>query len=461
MPYLPNTDADRAAMLKAIGVKSVEDLFHDVPAALRFPELQLPPALSEPEALSELRTISEYNVDLDHAACFLGAGAYRHFVPSVVGHMVGRSEFYTAYTPYQPEISQGTLQTIFEYQSMICALTGMDVANASHYDGATALAEAVIVAVNVARNKRRKAVISAGVHPEYRAVVRTYTQGMGLTIVGEGHASLDPEALTRHVDADTACVIVQNPDFLGHLADPEALRKLADLVHAAGAMFVVTADPISLGLFQAPGEYGADIVCGEGQALGGGLSFGGPYLGYFACKQQFVHKIAGRIVGQTVDRNGQRGFVLTLSAREQHIRREKATSNICSNEALMALAAGVYMTALGKRGLRRVAELCYHKAHYAAEQLAGLPDYELLSRGPFFKEFLLRCPKPVPEVNAYLLSEWGIVGGYDVQRDYPAMVNTMLLCVTELNTKDEIDTLAEALRGLMQPNGASGMEDHP
>jgi glycine dehydrogenase subunit 1 len=461
MSYIPNTDADRAAMLKTIGVKSVEDLFRDVPADQRFPRLNLPEPVSEPEILSELRAIGEYNVDLDHAICFLGAGAYRHFVPSVVGHMVGRSEFYTAYTPYQPEISQGTLQTIFEYQSMICALTGMDVANASHYDGATALAEAVIVAVNVARNKRAKVVISAGVHPEYRAVVHTYSQGMRLTMVGDEDANPDPQALAGHVDANTACVIVQNPDFLGHLADPEALRKLADAVHAAGAMFVVSADPISLGLFKAPGEYGADIVCGEGQALGGGLSFGGPYLGYFACKQQFVHKIAGRIVGQTVDRNGQRGFVLTLSAREQHIRREKATSNICSNEALMALAAGVYMTALGKRGLRQVAELCYHKAHYAAKQLADLPDYELLSTGRFFKEFVLRCPKPVPEINAYLLSEWGIVGGYDVQRDYPAMANTMLLCVTELNTKDEIDTLAEALSSLTQPNGTSRTEEQP
>jgi len=448
-------------MLKVIGVKSVEVLFQDVPAAQRFPRLVLPEPLSEPEILSELRAIGEYNVDLDHATCFLGAGAYRHFVPSVVGHVVGRSEFYTAYTPYQPEISQGTLQTIFEYQSMVCALTGMDAANASHYDGATALAEAVIVAVNVARNRRRKVAISAGVHPEYRAVVRTYTQGMNVKVVGDEQSSLDPGVLARHVDSDTACVIVQNPDFLGQLAAPDALRELADTVHAAGAMFVVTADPISLGLFQAPADYGADIVCGEGQALGGGLSFGGPYLGYFACKQQFVHKIAGRIVGQTVDRNGQRGFVLTLSAREQHIRREKATSNICSNEALMALAAGVYMTALGKRGLRQVAELCYHKAHYAAEQLARLPGFEILSRGHFFKEFLLRCPRPVADVNAYLLDEWGIVGGYDVQRDFPALENTMLLCVTELNTRDEIDTLAEALKGLMKPNRGARVEEHP
>jgi len=448
MPYIPNTDADRAAMLKAIGVKSIGELFQDVPAALRYPSLDLPKPVSEAEILSELRAIGEYNVDLDHAPCFLGAGAYRHFVPSVVGHVIGRSEFYTAYTPYQPEISQGTLQSIFEYQSMICALTGMDVTNASHYDGATALAEAVVTAVNVARGKRRKVVLSGGVHPEYRAVVRTYTQGMGLGIVGDEEGATEVSALTRMIDADTACVIVQNPDFLGYVENPDRLRKLAAATHAAGALFVVSADPISLGLFKPPAEYDADIVCGEGQALGGGLNFGGPYLGYFACKQQYVHKMAGRLVGQTVDRNGERGFVLTLSAREQHIRRERATSNICSNEALMALAAAVYLTALGKAGLRKVAELCYHKAHYAASKLSALPGFKVLNERPFFKEFPLRCPKPVNEVNDYLLDEWGIIGGYDLGKDYPKLANTMLVCVTEMNPKEEIDALVEALGGM-------------
>jgi len=448
MSYVPNTDADRGVMLKAIGVESIEDLFRDIPDSLRYPQLSLPTSVSEPEILRELREISEYNVDLDHAPCFLGAGAYRHFVPSVVGHMVGRSEFYTAYTPYQPEVSQGTLQTIFEYQSMICALTGMDAANASHYDGATSLAEAVITAVSAARGKRRKVIVSAGVHPEYRAVVRTYTQGMKLTVIGDETDATDASVLAGMVDTDTACVIVQNPTFLGYLEEPAALRALADAVHAAGALFVVSADPISLGLFAPPVDYGADIVCGEGQALGGGLNFGGPYLGYFACKKQYVRKMAGRIVGQTVDRRGERGFVLTLSTREQHIRREKATSNICSNEALMALAAAVYLTAMGKTGLREVAELCYHKAHYAANRLSALPSYELLSERPFFKEFPLRCPRPVDEINDYLLNEWGIIGGYDLQRDYPALPNTMLVCVTEMNTKDEIDVLVEALAAM-------------
>jgi glycine dehydrogenase subunit 1 len=445
MSYLPNTDADRAAMFKAVGVKGMDDLFRDVPSSRRYPPLDLPPPISEVEVLRELREISEYNVDLDHAPSFLGAGAYRHFVPSVVGHVLGRSEFYTAYTPYQPEISQGTLQTMFEYQSLICALTGMDVANASHYDGATSLAEAVVMAVSVGRGKRRKVVLSAGVHPQYRDVVRTYTQGMDLTLAGEDAGPLQAGRLAALVDADTACIVVQMPSFLGYLEEPSTLRALADAAHAAGALLVVTADPISLGLFLPPGEYGADIVCGEGQALGGGLNFGGPYLGYFACRQEHVHKMAGRLVGQTVDGNGQRGFVLTLSAREQHIRREKATSNICSNEALMSLAAGVYLTAMGKNGLRQVAELCYHKAHYAASELGALPGFKVMSERAFFKEFPLQCPGPVEEINDYLLNEWGIIGGYDLGRDYPELANTMLVCVTEMNTREEIDTLVEAL----------------
>ena len=445
MSYVPNTETDRVAMLKAIGARDIDDLFHDIPAEFRYPVLNLPPSASEPEILREMLEIGEYNLDLNHAPCFLGAGAYRHFVPSVVGHVIGRSEFYTAYTPYQAEISQGTLQSVFEYQSLICALTGIDVANASHYDGATALAEAVLMAVSVGRGKRRKVVMSAGVHPEYRAVVRTYTQGMGLTFVGEDGDPLDLPSLQNQVDAQTACVLVQNPNFLGSLGEPDQLRAVADAAHNAGALFVVTADPISLGLFAPPSDYGADIVCGEGQSLGGGLSFGGPYLGYFACREEYVHKMAGRIVGQTVDKNGKRGFVLTLSAREQHIRREKATSNICSNQALMSLAAAVYLTAMGKNGLRRVAELCFHKAHYAAQQLAAIPGFALLNQRPFFKEFGLRCPRPVGEINQYLLDQHGTIGGYDLSRDYPQLGNTMLVCVTEMNTKEEIDDLVAAL----------------
>jgi glycine dehydrogenase subunit 1 len=442
MSYIPHTDSDRAAMLAEIGVETVGDLFLDVPESVRYPELKLLPPLSEMEILAELRSISEENADLDHYACFLGAGAYNHFVPSVVGHVVGRSEFYTAYTPYQPEISQGTLQAIFEYQSMVCALTGMEVANASHYDGATSLAEAALMAVNVARGKRRKIIVSPTVHPEYRATLRTYTPGSDLTI-----SILQYPIPNTQFDDDTACLIIQNPDFFGQLLSTDSengLSGLADAVHEAGALLVVTVDPISLGLFTPPGEYGADIVVGEGQPLGNPLNFGGPYLGLFACREEYMRKMPGRLVGETVDTEGRRGFVLTLSAREQHIRRERATSNICSNEALCALAAGTYLAAMGKSGLRKVAELCYHKAHYAARQIAALPGFDLVGDRPFFKEFVVRCPRPPAEINEALL-EQGIIGGYDLGRDYPHLENHMLLCVTEMNTKAEIDHLVEAL----------------
>jgi glycine dehydrogenase subunit 1 len=442
MSYVPHTDADRAEMLAAIGVECVEDLFHDVPAACRFPELKLPEPLSEMEIMAELQAMSEENLDLGHYPSFLGAGAYHHYVPRVVDHIISRSEFYTAYTPYQPEISQGTLQSIFEYQSMICALTGMEVANASHYDGATSTAEAVIMAVNVGRAKRKRVILSPALHPEYRAVVRTYTQGMGLEIVGDGDLTAGVEDLTGMLDKNTACLLVQSPNFFGQI---EELEGLADKVHAAGAMLVVAADPISLGLLKPPGAYGADIVVGEGQALGNGLNFGGPYLGYFACQEKDVRKMAGRLAGQTVDTEGKRGFVLTLATREQHIRREKATSNICTNQALCVLAAAAHMAALGKTGLRRLAELCYHKAHYAANRIAGLDGYEVVGNRPFFKEFVVRCPGAVKDVNHFLLEEWGILGGYDLGRDYPHLRNHMLVCVTEVISREEIDALADAL----------------
>jgi glycine dehydrogenase subunit 1 len=455
MSYIPHTDSDRAAMLAEIGVESIGDLFLDVPESARYPELKLPSPLSEMEILQELRAMSEENADLDHHACFLGAGAYNHFVPSVVGHIIGRSEFYTAYTPYQPEISQGTLQAIFEYQSMVCALTGMDVANASHYDGATSLAEAAIMAVNASRGKRRKIVVSPTVHPEYRATLRTYTPGPDLEVssLGFGVSSSNSQPLISNfqsptsnlqLDDDTACLIIQNPNFFGQLAEASELEQLAEAVHAAGALLIVNTDPISLGLFTPPGEYGADIVVGEGQPLGNPLNFGGPYLGLFACRDKHKRKMPGRLVGETVDTEGRRGFVLTLSAREQHIRRERATSNICTNQALCALAAGAYLAAMGKSGLRKVAELCYHKAHYAARQIAAIPGFDLVRDKPFFKEFVVRCPRPPSEINEALL-EQGIIGGYDLGRDYLHLENCMLLCVTEMNTRAEIDSLVEAL----------------
>ena len=442
MSYLPQTESERRQMLEAIGVSSVDDLFTDVPQSVRDPQLSLPRPLSELELIRDLRELSEQNVDLDHYASFLGAGAYNHYIPSVVSHVIARSEFYTAYTPYQPEISQGTLQAMFEYQSMICALTDMEVANASHYDGATAVAEAIIMSVNVARKRRTKVVVSPTVHPEYRATARTYTRGMGVSLVGDDDLDHDTQALLGMVDKSTACLLVQCPDFLGQIAE---LRGVAEHVHAMGALMVVAVDPISLGLFAPPGAVGADIVVGEGQSLGIDLNFGGPYLGFFAGRQKHVRKMAGRLVGETVDADGKRGYVLTLSTREQHIRRDRATSNICTNQSLCALAATVYLSALGRCGLRKVAELCYHKAHYAANVLDSVPGYSLIGDRPFFKEFVLRCPMPVDALNQKLL-ERGIIGGYDLSTHYPHLENSMLLCVTELNTREQIDTLAEVLR---------------
>jgi len=444
MPYIPHSDGDRSAMLAAIGARSIKDLFADVPERARFPELDLPPALSEMEARWELEALADANLTTAGGPCFLGAGAYHHFVPAVVDSFLRRGEFYTAYTPYQPEVSQGTLQAIFEYQTMICNLTGMEVSNASHYDGATATAEAVITAINVHRLKRRKVVLSPFVHPEYRAVVRTYTQGMGLTIVGDDDPHAGLADLVDLVDDGTACLIVQTPNFLGQIED---LQGLADAVHERGkkALLIVAADPISLGLLKPPGAFGADVVVGDGQGMGGGLNYGGPYLGFFATRMKHVRKMAGRLVGQTVDAAGERGFVLTLSTREQHIRRERATSNICSNQGLMVLAATIYMAALGRCGMRQVAELCYHRAHYAADRIDELAGYTVLRDKPFFKEFVVRCPRPVNEVNDHLLDEWGIIGGYDLARDYPHLKNHMLLCVTEMNPREEIDALVEAL----------------
>jgi glycine dehydrogenase subunit 1 len=439
--YIPITDADRIEMMKTIGVERLEDLFEAVPAEHRFPPLQLPEPLSEPELRRELSRLERLNAQAGSHLIFLGAGAYNHFVPAAIDQILRRGEFYTAYTPYQPEVSQGTLQAIFEYQSLICALTGMDVANASHYDGGTALAEAAIMAINVVRG-RRKIVVAPGVNPQYRAVMRTLLQGVDVEIVGDE----DPEAsladVASLVDHTTAALMVQSPDFFGVLHD---LRPLTAAAHAAGALMVAHFDPIALGLFQTPGEAGADIATAEGQPLGVGLSFGGPYLGIFTCRQQYVHKIAGRLVGVTRDLENRLAYVLTLRAREQDIRRERATSNICTNQGLMALAAAVYLSLLGRQGLRRVAELCYHRAHYAAAQIAQLPGYQVLDRGPFFKEFVVKTPRPVVEINAALQNQ-GIISGYDLSGDYPHLGDAMLLCVTEMNTRADIDALVTALR---------------
>jgi glycine dehydrogenase subunit 1 len=445
MPYLPSTSRDRDQMLAAIGVPSIEALFADVPASFRFPELKLPKAVSEMEVLDELYAMARKNSSTGCFATFLGAGAYNHFIPSIIPYLSGRGEFLTAYTPYQPEVSQGTLQSLFEYQSMVAELTGMDVVNASHYDGATSMAEAAIMAVNVSNGKRRKIVIAPSIHPQYRQTLRTYLPGNQVEIVGDGEMQAGPDALKDLLDSRTACLIVQNPTFFGDLLD---VSGLAEAVHAAGALLVVVANPvISLGLLQPPGAYGADIVVAEGQPLGADLNLGGPYLGIFAAREQFVRKMPGRLVGETTDGQGRRGYVLTLSTREQHIRREKATSNICTNQGLVTLRAAMYLAYMGKGGLRGVAELCYHKAHYAASLIAGLDGYRVVNSGPFFNEFVVECPKPVAEINAVLLRQ-GIMGGYDLERDYPDAYNQMLVCVTEMNTRQQIDRLAEALRSV-------------
>jgi glycine dehydrogenase subunit 1 len=444
MTFIPHSPSERDSMLNAIGVKSLEDLFRDVPEKYRFPALHIPPALTEMEVAAELNELSlgNENVRTDLVS-FLGAGAYNHYIPAAVDHILQRSEFYTAYTPYQPEISQGTLQAIFEYQSLIAALTGMEVSNASHYDGATAVAEAVNMAYAQFRGKRTKIVLSPAVNPQYRAVLRTYTQDMDLTIAGDDASPLaTPDSLLSLIDANTALVIVQYPDFFGRIVD---FTTLIEAAHALGTLVCVAANPIALGLLKTPGEMGADIVAGEGQPLGIPLSFGGPYLGFFATRKQYIHKMAGRLVGETLDNRGQRGYVLTLTAREQHIKRERATSNICTNQGLMALAAAVYLSLLGRSGLRQVAGLCYHKAHYAAEKIGKGKGYSLNFDVPFFHEFVVRCPKPVAEINAHLL-EHGFLGGYDLGQDYPALDQHMLLAVTEMNTKAEIDALVDVLK---------------
>ncbi|HLU11242.1 MAG TPA: aminomethyl-transferring glycine dehydrogenase subunit GcvPA [Oceanobacillus sp.] len=441
MSYIPHTDAEREQMLAAIGASTIEDLFEAVPASHRFPKLDMPPAMSEMEVLAELQALAEANEHAGDYAIFRGAGAYHHYIPSAVNHMLLRGEFYTAYTPYQPEVSQGTLQAIFEYQSMMVQLTGMDAANASHYDGATSLAEAVTVALEVGRRKRNKIILSPYIHPHYRAVTRTYHQGNNLQIVGDESPKSAIE-LTNLLDDNTAMLAVAYPNFLGQIED---FNGLAEKVHNAGALLVVVANPMALALFKAPSTFGADIVVGEGQPLGIPLSYGGPYLGYFACREEYVRKIAGRIVGETLDKNGKRAFVMTLRPREQDIRREKATSNICTNQGLMALAATIYMSVMGKHGVRKAAELCYHKAHYAAKEIATLSGYEVDQSRPFFNEFVVKCPRPVSEINDRLI-ERGIIGGYDLGQDYPELQDHMLVCVTEMNRKDEIDALVEVLK---------------
>jgi glycine dehydrogenase subunit 1 len=440
--FIPHSNVERDDMLKSIGMEKLEDLFQDLPTDTIYPNLKIPIGLSEIEVLEELKNIASVNESTEELSCFLGAGAYNHYAPAAVDFLLRRGEFYTAYTPYQPEISQGTLQAIFEYQSLIAALTGMDVSNASHYDGATAVAEAINMAYHNFRGKRPNIIISPAVHPHYRDTVQTYIQGSPIKVLGEDtHLNAGSNGLIALIDENTALVVVQYPDFLGRVFDYSQLVKAA---HDVKALVSIHVNPLSLGLLKPPGDFGADIVTGEGQSLGIPLSFGGPYLGIFATRQKYVRKMAGRLVGETVDSRGQRGYVLTLSTREQHIRREKATSNICSNQGLLALASAIYLSLLGKSGLRQVAELNYHKAHYAATSIAALKGYELPYDSPFFNEFVVQCPRSVADTNEYLL-ENGILGGYDLGKVYEGMDNHMLVAVTEKVNRSEIDYLVHLL----------------
>jgi glycine dehydrogenase subunit 1 len=443
--FIPNTEAERNEMLQKVGLSKIEDLFSDVPKEFRYPDLNLPEAVSEMEALQNLKDLAIANDSTEDLICFLGAGAYNHYIPAAVDAIISRGEFLTSYTPYQPEVSQGTLQAIFEYQSLVASLTGMDVSNASHYDGATSAAEACVLAYHHFRGKRTKFVLSRYLHPHYRETIKTYFQGYeDIHIMGDQveDGMQTREDLLKLVDYDTAIVYVQYPDFLGRVQD---FKAFAEQVHAFGAILAVSVNPLALGLIKPPSEFDADIVTGEGQPLGIPLSYGGPYLGIFTTKNEFIRKLSGRLVGETVDNEGKRGYVLTLTAREQHIRRSRATSNICTNQGIIALTSAVYMSLLGKQGLKKVAKLNYDKAHYAADQISKLKGFEVVNLGSFFNEFVVRTPIPVNELNLLLL-DYDILGGYDLSTDYPELKNHMLLAVTEMNTKDDIDYLVETLQ---------------
>ncbi|AOY75262.1 aminomethyl-transferring glycine dehydrogenase subunit GcvPA [Clostridium formicaceticum] len=440
--YIPNTKNDTNIMLESIGVKSIEDLFQDIPKELRLERaLNLASPLAETELIKHMKNLSDKNKSIGELTCFLGAGAYDHYIPSIIKHLAMRSEFFTAYTPYQPEISQGTLQAIFEYQTMICNLTGMDITNASMYDGATATLEAAMMAVE--NTKRKTLLVSKTVHPEVRKVLHTYMKFRDVKMIeismAEGVTDLDH--LKSVMDTDTAGVILQSPNFFGAIED---LGEAEKIIHQNKAMLIHYADPISLGILKSPGELGADIVVGEGQSLGNPLNFGGPYLGFLATTSKLVRKIPGRIVGQSEDVDGKRAFVLTLQAREQHIRRYKATSNICSNQGLNALIATIYLVTMGKKGLKEVAMQSTQKAHYALKQMTKSGKFKPLFHQPFFKEFAVSSEISSKQVNQELMKH-GILGGYALDQEYPELENGLLFCVTEKRTKEEIDKLVEIL----------------
>ena len=446
-PYIPNTNDDERKMLESIGVNSIEGLFNDIPEEVKLNrELNLNKSMSEIEVKKYLTNLATQNKTINDLTCFLGAGAYDHYIPSIVDHIISKSEFYTSYTPYQAEISQGTLQYIFEYQTLISNLTGMDVSNASLYDGGSALGEASIMASNITR--KDEIIVSKTVHPDSRRVLETYAhvQGLKLIEIDELDGTTNLQQLEEKINENTAAVIVQSPNFFGIIENIEAVEGITHSVKKT--MLVVSVDPISLGILKSPGELGADIVVGEGQSLGIPLSYGGPYLGFIATKKKHMRKLPGRIVGQSIDVDGKRAFVLTLQAREQHIRRDKATSNICTNQGLNVLASVVYMVTLGKKGLREVATQSTTKAHYAYDKITATGKYKPLFDKPFFKEFAITSNVSGEKINDELLKE-NILGGFILENSYPQYENGVLYCVTEKRTKKEIDTLASVLEGII------------
>lgn len=444
--YIPQTSNDQNKMLQFLGLNGVSDLFDDIPASVRMNRaLNLWPSMSEIELERHMSALARNDRNLTEMISFLGAGAYEHYVPSAVDAIIGRSEFYTSYTPYQPEVSQGMLQAIFEYQTVVSELTGMDLANASMYDGPTALGEAGLVCCS--HTRRNKLLVAATMHPEYRAVLSTYAKGQSVEIVEIPHQDgvIDMAQLETMCDSSTAGILIQYPNFLGCIED---VQSIAALAHEKGALLVVNTYPIALGLLKSPGELGADVVIAEGQSLGNAISYGGPYLGIMAARKELMRRMPGRIVGQTTDHDGRRGFVLTLQAREQHIRREKASSNICSNQALNALAATVYLAYLGKEGVRDVALQNYHKAHYLKDRITAIAGVETVFHKPFFNEFVIRLPKPAAQVQKSLLDK-GFLFGLDLGRFYENMSDSVLLNVTEMRTKEEMDLVCQTLEGIL------------
>jgi Glycine cleavage system protein P (pyridoxal-binding), N-terminal domain len=448
--YIPNSPEERVEMLQSIGLSSADDLFSSIPEDLRLRRpLNTPAALAETELLTRFERMGEKNAGARRIS-FLGGGAYAHYIPTIVDHILSRSEFFTAYTPYQPEISQGTLQTIFEFQTLVCQLTGMEVANASMYDGSTALAEAVLMAERV--TKRSKVIAAASIHPQYLEVVRTYVQhaGIDLDVGTYDQATGQASSLPSSVDDQTAALVVQSPNFFGCVED---LAALAEAAHAKGALLIVAVtEAMSLGLLKSPGACGADIVIAEGQSFGVPLSFGGPYVGLFATREKYARQIPGRLVGEAFDKKGRRGFVLTLATREQHIRREKATSNICTNEGLIALAATVYMETMGRKGIQEAARQCIQKAAYAARKISALQGFSLPFSGPRFNEFVVRGPAGAVDLLSRLAREKGIDGGLALSRFLPDHPHDFLVCVTETNTRDQIDALVAGLAELSNTN---------